>query len=87
VALCTLTAVLLTKGLGHEMTGLGASIYLGFFALAALWLFLTSDGPLTGGTDDQGQRPERSNSTSTSADAEGPSPWLVSHSSQKLVSA
>ena len=28
------------------MTGLGASIYLGFFALAALWLFLTSDGPL-----------------------------------------
>ena len=39
------------------MTGLGASIYVGFFALAALWLFLTSDGPLTGGSDDQGQRP------------------------------
>ena len=30
------------------MTGLGASIYLGFFALAALWLFLTSDGPVMG---------------------------------------
>jgi len=68
------------------MTGLGASIYLGFFALAALWLFLTSDGPLTGRSgrsDDQGQRPERSNSTRTSAHSEGSSPWLVTHSSQK----
>lgn len=65
------------------MTGLGASIYLGFFVLAALWLFLTSDGPLVGGSEDQGQRPERSNSTRTSAHAEGSSPWLVSHSSQK----
>ena len=84
MALCTLTAVLPTnRESRHEMTGLGASIYLGFFALAALWLFLTSDGPLTGGSDDQGQRPERSNSTSTSASAEGSSPWLVSHSSQK----
>ena len=49
------------------MTGLGASIYVGFFALAALWLFLTSDGPLTRDPDDQTQRPDRSNSTSTSA--------------------
>jgi hypothetical protein len=65
------------------MTGLGASIYLGFFALAALWLFLTSDGPLSGRADDQGQRPDRSNSTNTSAGLEGSSPWLVSHSSQK----
>jgi len=65
------------------MTGLGASIYLGFFALAALWLFLTSDGPLTGRADDQGQRPERSNSTSTSAHSDGSSPWALSHSSQK----
>ena len=66
------------------MTGLGASIYLGFFALAALWLFLTSDGPLTGGVSgDQSQDPDRSNSTSTDADSEGSSPWLVSHSSQK----
>lgn len=65
------------------MTGLGASIYLGFFVLAALWLFLTSDGPLMGRSEDQGQRPERSNSTKTSAHAEGSSPWLVSHSSQK----
>jgi hypothetical protein len=65
------------------MTGLGASIYLGFFALAALWLFVTSDGPLFGDSDDQGQRPDRSNSTNTEADADGSSPWLVSHSSQK----
>jgi hypothetical protein len=27
----------------REMTGLGAAIYGGFFALAALWLFVTSD--------------------------------------------
>ena len=65
------------------MTGLGASIYLGFFALAALWLFLTSDGPLSGVSGDQGQRPDRSNSTSTSVSPDGSSPWLVSHSSQK----
>jgi hypothetical protein len=65
------------------MTGLGASIYVGFFALAALWLFLTSDGPLMGGVEDQGQDPERSNSTNTEAKSEGSSPWLVSHSSQK----
>src|ERR1700704_2841368 len=53
---------------GFEMTGLGAAIYGGFFALAALWLFMTSDAG--SGGDDQGQRPERSNSTSTAGDAE-----------------
>lgn len=65
------------------MTGLGASIYVGFFVLAAVWLFLTSDGPLIRRADDQGQRPERSNSASTDVDPDGSSPWLVSHSSQK----
>lgn len=65
------------------MTGLGASIYLGFFALAALWLFLTSDGPLTRRSDGQDQRPDRSNSASEPADSVGASPWLLSHSSQK----
>lgn len=65
------------------MTGLGASIYVGFFALAALWLFLTSDGPLTRDPDDQGQRPDRSNSTRTSAAADGSSPALSSHSALK----
>jgi hypothetical protein len=63
------------------MTGLGAAIYGGFFALAALWLFMTSDAG--NGSDDQGQRPERSNSTSTALDAESFSPDWVSHSSLK----
>ncbi len=65
------------------MTGLGASIYVGFFALAALWLFLTSDGPLTRESEDQSQQPERSNSTSTPAAVDGSSPALASHSSLK----
>ncbi|BBZ09193.1 hypothetical protein MDOR_33620 [Mycolicibacterium doricum] len=65
------------------MTGLGASIYLGFFALAAIWLFLTADGPLSGRSDDQRQTQDRSNSTSTSADSDESMPWLLSHSSQK----
>jgi hypothetical protein len=65
------------------MTGLGASIYLGFFALAALWLFATSEGPVADDNDGQGQRHERSNSTSTSAASDGSSPSLASHSSQK----
>jgi hypothetical protein len=65
------------------MTGLGASIYVGFFALAALWLFLTSDGPLTRDSDDHSQRPDRSNSTSTAAAADGSSPALFNHSSLK----
>jgi hypothetical protein len=64
------------------MTGLGATIYIGFFALAAVWLFLTSDW-VGGEADDQGQRPDRSNSASTADEAEGSSPWLVSQSSLK----
>ncbi len=65
------------------MTGLGASLYVGFFALAALWLFLTADGPLSRDSDAQGQRPDRSNSTSTAAAADGSSPALSSHSALK----
>ncbi|MDT5068071.1 MAG: hypothetical protein QOK02_4226 [Mycobacterium sp.] len=63
------------------MTGLGATLYGGFFALAALWLFMTSDAGNGGG--DQGQSPERSNSTNTAAKAESFSPDWVSHSSLK----
>lgn len=59
------------------MTTLGAAIYVGFFALAALWLFMTAD------SDDQDQRPDRSNSDSTAEGPAGSSPWLVSHSSSK----
>jgi hypothetical protein len=65
------------------MTGLGASLYLGFFALAALWLFVTSEGPLTRGSDGQGQRADRSNSASTSAGPDTSRPWLASQSSRK----
>lgn len=62
------------------MTILGASVYLGFFALAALWLFLTAE---TDAEADQDQLPERSNSESTSADAEVSSPWALSQSVSK----
>jgi hypothetical protein len=65
------------------MTGLGASIYLGFFALAALWLFLTSDGPLLSRGSDQRHRHERSKSTNTAAESDSSMPWLASHSSSK----
>lgn len=73
------------------MTGLGAAIYGGFFALAALWLFLTSDyaGFRRRGERseaelwDQFQAPERSNSTSSAEDADMSSEWLVSQASSK----
>jgi hypothetical protein len=61
------------------MTGLGATIYFGLFAIAALWLFLTSDRFSRG----QGQRPERSNSWSAAVDSDGSSPWSVSHPASK----
>jgi hypothetical protein len=67
------------------MTVLGATIYFGLFAIAALWLFATSERFGRGVFDsgDQTQRPERSNSWSTSLDAEGSNPRLLSHSSSK----
>jgi hypothetical protein len=69
------------------MTGLGAAIYFGLFAIAALWLFATSerfaDLGVFGRRLDQTQRPERSNSASTVADSAGSNPWLVSHSASK----
>ncbi len=85
MALCTvlLDAGQILNEMRRDMTGLGASLYLGFFTLAALWLYLTSEGPLTRGADGQGQRPDRSNSASSAAGSEGSSPWLVSQSSQK----
>ncbi|GAA2572077.1 hypothetical protein GCM10010409_57000 [Mycolicibacterium diernhoferi] len=59
------------------MTVLGASIYIGFFVLAALWLYLS------GRREDQAQSPEDSNLRSVSAGSEGSSPWLVSHAASK----
>jgi hypothetical protein len=66
----------------REMTGLGAAIYGGFFALAALWLFLTSDYAGFSRAD-QDQDPERSNSFNAVADSDESSPWLLSHSASK----
>lgn len=60
------------------MTTLGAAVYVGFFALAALWLFMTAER-----ADNQDQRPDRSNSDSTAEALDGSSPWLVSQSSSK----
>lgn len=62
------------------MTALGATLYGGFFGLAALWLFLTADDSPAG---DQGQRQDLSNSNKASAGAAMSSSMLVSHSSQK----
>lgn len=63
-------------GVIRPMTVLGAFIYLGFFALAALWLFVTAE-------TDQAQLPERSNSESTAADSEVSNPWALSQSASK----
>lgn len=67
------------------MTGLGAAIYFGLFAIAAVWLFATSDRVRRGVFDgaDQAQEPERSNSWSTDADAVGSKPRALSHSASK----
>ncbi len=65
------------------MTGLGAAIYGGFFVLSALWLFISGDRDDAGWSGDQGQRPERSNSTKVSAGPSGASPWLATQSSLK----
>lgn len=56
------------------MTGLGAIVYVGFFAVAALWLFLTSDGPLFGQSDDRGQWSDRVGTASTVARADSGEP-------------
>ena len=63
------------------MTGLGATMYFGLFAIAALWLFATSDRFSRSAfqSGDQAQRPERSNSWSTDVDSEGANPWPVSY--------
>lgn len=67
------------------MTALGATLYVGLFALAALWLFLTAEGPVGAekGTAGQGQRQDFSNSTNRSTDSAGSIPMLASQSSSK----
>lgn len=67
------------------MTALGATLYVGLFAVAALWLFLTAEGPVGAekSATGQGQRQDFSNSSNRSADSVGSMPMLVSHSSSK----
>lgn len=59
------------------MTALGAAIYGGFFALAALWLFLTAD------EGDQTQEQDLSNSDSFAAGPLVSSSMVSSHSGEK----
>lgn len=67
----------------ETMTTLGAALYTGFFAVAALWLFLTSDTPVDQvQPDGAGQPQDLSNSTSAAAAPVGSKPMVVTHSSQ-----
>lgn len=63
------------------MTGLGATIYGGFFGLAALWLFLTAERGEA--PQDQPKEPVRSNSIRTADALAGSSSCCASQSSQK----
>lgn len=66
------------------MTGLGALLYCGFFGLAALWLFATSDYRAAWlGRQGQPQLPERSNSASAATASADSSPRLLTHASSK----
>ena len=64
------------------MTGLGALLYCGFFGLAALWLFFTSDYRAAMRTG-QSQRPECSNSASAATASLESRPRLLTHASSK----
>lgn len=63
------------------MTLLGAVVYAGFFALAALWLSATNPDAVEERA--QSKRPERSNSVSVAAGPVGSSPCCATQSSQK----
>jgi hypothetical protein len=66
------------------MTGLGALLYCGFFGLAALWLFATSDYRTAWiGRQGHAQRPERSNSVSAATASVESSARLLTHASSK----
>ncbi len=65
------------------MTGLGATLYGGFFGLAALWLFLTADRGEAPPDTAQSNEPVRSNLTSTSDALVGSSSCCASQSSEK----
>jgi hypothetical protein len=62
------------------MTVLGASIYAGFFGVAALWLYLSADREEAAA--DQPNVPVRSNSVRADDALVGSSPWSASQSSE-----
>lgn len=63
------------------MTVLGATLYAGFFGLAALWLLAT--GPEAAEQRAQVQRQDRSNSARAAVGPVGSSPCNATQSSQK----
>jgi hypothetical protein len=65
------------------MTGLGATLYGGFFGVAALWLFLTADRGEALPDSDQPKEPVRSNAVSTSEALVGSSSCSASQLSEK----
>lgn len=60
------------------MTVLGATLYAGFFGLAALWLFATGSEPATVAEPDHAQRPDQLNAVGAAA-----SPCCASQSTQQ----
>jgi hypothetical protein len=65
------------------MTSLGATIYGGFFGLAALWLFLTADRAEAAQDTGQPNEPVRSNSINIADALVGSSLRSASQSSEK----
>lgn len=65
------------------MTGLGAVVYCGFFGLAALWLFATSDYRAAVRGAHHAHAPERSNSVNVATAAAESKPRLFTHASSK----
>lgn len=63
------------------MTLLGAAVYAGFFALAALWLVATNPDTAEEQAHANSKRQDRSNSDSTEAGPVGSSPCCASQSS------
>jgi len=64
------------------MTMLGAALYIGFFAAAALWLLLTSDASVETDQPEAGHRPDCSNPLSVGAHSARSNPALATHSSR-----
>jgi hypothetical protein len=69
------------------MTVLGAVVFGGLLTLGVLWLLVTAPDSDVDAAWDQSRWPERSNSVRVAAGADVSSSWVLTHSSQKQVSA